>query len=231
MSLSLTEGWNKIWKSTPYGGAIKRLTRTEEKLKNLREGGLEFFPGQKVLDTGCGDGTTLLELVKSEGIIPSGVDISHAAWLKAVQKMQKAGIEADIKRGDVRKLLFPNNQFDLILSWGVIEHFLDYELAIKEAHRTLKPGGILNLVQPHKYSLRHLKMLSLKIRGRWDFGLQINFSGPFLKKVLLRNGFSRVRYFVRPYIGSSDLINNLDTFFYRLTGISGYYLYVIAKKY
>lgn len=45
------------------------------------------------------------------------------------------------------KLLYPDNYFDAVTLWFVIEHLRNPESAIKEFYRVLKPGGILLLAQ------------------------------------------------------------------------------------
>lgn len=51
--------------------------------------------------------------------------------------------EANIRNEDLRKLTFPDENFDCILSFSVFEHIPDYIDALKECYRCLKFGGYL----------------------------------------------------------------------------------------
>lgn len=54
--------------------------------------------------------------------------------------------------GDVTHLDHPADTFDAILSFEVLEHVPNYEAALSEFSRTLKPGGYLILTAPFEQS-------------------------------------------------------------------------------
>ena len=45
--------------------------------------------------------------------------------------------------GDVARLPFPKNSFDVVTSIAAFEHFLEIPLVVKEIHRVLRPGGLI----------------------------------------------------------------------------------------
>lgn len=57
---------------------------------------------------------------------------------------------------DITRSSLPSHSFDLVLCTEVIEHIKESVSAIKEMHRLLKPGGILILSTPQKYSTLEL---------------------------------------------------------------------------
>lgn len=71
-----------------------------------------------------------------------GVDISKEV-VKLARKNFKNRIDtAHFRVGDIRKLPFKKNSFDVVFSFGTIEHIRENQQAVQEAFRVLKPGGI-----------------------------------------------------------------------------------------
>lgn len=103
------------------------------------------YPSQKqnltILDIGCGTGALLKEI----GVYGEchGLDFSQ----KAVDFCKKRGI-SNVGVGDVVKISYPNNTFDIVLALDIIEHVEDDQKAISEIHRVLKPGGIAIVTAP-----------------------------------------------------------------------------------
>lgn len=126
-----------------------------EKLSNvtgstLRPGGLDLTwellkicqlePGSMILDMGCGHGTTLALLDKL-GHCPYGVDISTMLLGKAMHVVPKA----ILARASADKTPFSEAFFDMTLAECVLSLMSPPEDMLKEAHRVLKPNGLLGL--------------------------------------------------------------------------------------
>lgn len=226
----LANNWNKVWAGSRYSNHNLRISRSTDKIRTLTCNGVPFFKGCKVLDAGCGDATTLLLLKKKFGIDAFGIDISAEALKKAAYYSKKAGEAVRLIEADTRVIPFQSNFFDVILSWGVIEHFDNYELAITEFNRLLKPGGTLNLIQPNKLSFGGLQRKYLEFTGRWESGSQIEFSGKFLSKVLARNSFYNIRYFAVPASPDMGFVHRTDCLINNVFKNWGHYLFVLADK-
>lgn len=82
-----------------------------------------------------------------------GVDISKEVVKLARKKFAKRTDIKKFKVGDIRKLPFKDNYFDIIVSLGTIEHIRENALAVKEAYRVLKPGGIFVSGVNNKFDL------------------------------------------------------------------------------
>ncbi len=96
-----------------------------------------------ILDVGTSSGTNL-RMLKSLGFTNfKGVDISPLAAQIAKDK----GL-GNVDIGDICKLPYPDNQFDLILATDIIEHVDDDLLALQELRRVLKPHGTILLTVP-----------------------------------------------------------------------------------
>ena len=130
--------------------------------------------GDKILDLGCGNGR-LYELLKNKPIDYYGIDNSEK--LIEIAKSRYPNINFQV--ADALNLPFPENFFDKVVSVAVFHHIPSKDLRLqflKEIKRTLKPGGILILVNWSlntwkRFSL-FLKYAFLKILGKstLDFG-------------------------------------------------------------
>ncbi|MBE7680096.1 putative arsinothricin biosynthesis methyltransferase ArsM [Paenibacillus sp. P13VS] len=102
---------------------------------------------QRILDIGCGMGTTLLSLVEShkQGKQFIGVDFSEKMIARAREKSTQLPDGFRKKMGffvaDVQSLPYMDGQFDLIYSECVLNLVPDRIKAIQEITRVLAPGG------------------------------------------------------------------------------------------
>lgn len=123
--------------------ALKRRVQ-----KIIRE--LEIKPGEKVLDSGCGDGLYLKTIRELGPYRVFGFDLN---W-KSLRLARGYSSTVPLVQGNLCSLPFQNNTFDKIFSTEVIEHVPDDRLALKELYRVLKPKGTLILTVPnHNYPL------------------------------------------------------------------------------
>ena len=97
-----------------------------------------------VLDVGCGEG----ELARH---LPSGawrgVDPSSAMLARA---------PGPAVRADARELPFPDRSFDSVALLYVLYHLREPERALAEAHRVLRPGGLLAVAAPSRHDAPEL---------------------------------------------------------------------------
>jgi len=119
----------------------------------------------KIIEAGCGLGRWVIFLSK-KGYNILGVD----NFKGAIERAKQFDNLLRLKIADVRKLPFKNEEFDVYLSFGVVEHFEKGPIdALKEAKRVLKKGGVIILETPHDNFLRRVKRLVgllLRIRKR-----------------------------------------------------------------
>lgn len=99
-------------------------------------------PGERVLDVGCGCGTTTLafgEAVGTDGHV-RGIDISRPMLAEAQQRGEGTGnlsfVAADAGRYD-----FSSETYDLLASRFGVMFFPDPKLAFANLHRALAEGG------------------------------------------------------------------------------------------
>jgi ubiquinone/menaquinone biosynthesis C-methylase UbiE len=102
--------------------------------------------GERVIDIGCGSGTTVLELAARVG--PTGyvlgADVSKPSVEKARERITAAGVQqAEIMLCDVSTHTFPANSFDLVFSRFGVMFFADPVAAFANIHKAMKSDGRL----------------------------------------------------------------------------------------
>lgn len=101
----------------------------------------------KVLDVGCGRGVLLTPLA-DRGFQVYGVEINESA----IQGSDpRAEIRIASRLGDAA---YPDEFFDEIIIWHVLEHVEDPSHTIEECRRILRPGGRLIVAVPNFSSLQ-----------------------------------------------------------------------------
>jgi ubiquinone/menaquinone biosynthesis C-methylase UbiE len=118
----------------------------------------------RLLDIGCGFGEIDVLLAQNTDFNIIGCDISELALRNARENVEKMNLSNRVKieQGDVYKLKYPDNFFDVVLSFGYVSA-ATYIGAQKEVVRVLKPGGILicdfiHCLSPYKlfYTLKRI---------------------------------------------------------------------------
>ncbi|MCB8921206.1 MAG: class I SAM-dependent methyltransferase [Ardenticatenaceae bacterium] len=109
----------------------------------------EVQPGMRVLDVGCGRGEILRHCM-ALGIEAYGIDYAQAAAVMSRDVINTAradeempSVTAGVCLSDAKFLPFPNNYFDRVLMFDVVEHLYPWELheAMLDVRRVLKRNG------------------------------------------------------------------------------------------
>lgn len=100
---------------------------------------IKSHPAGRVIDLGCGTGTNVITLAKA-GWQVTGIDFAIRAIQMAKRKTKDAGINADLRVGDVTKLNL-DWQFDLALDIGCFHGVEDRAAYLDQLTRILVPGG------------------------------------------------------------------------------------------
>lgn len=97
----------------------------------------------KILDIGCSGGLLIKFLAHKGFLNIYGIDISE----NAIDLCKERGIK-NVKVMDGTKLLFNDNEFDLVIASDVLEHIEEDSAALLEWYRVLKPNGKLIVMVP-----------------------------------------------------------------------------------
>jgi len=128
--------WNK---------AAKKYAKMPIKDKEGYEATLEqtrshLNKDDKVLEIGCGTGTTALKLSQDVNHITA---IDYSIEMIEIAKGKEQQVEnVDFIQSDLTTDQFANNSFDAILAFNLIHLLQDPEQDIQRLSKLLKPGGI-----------------------------------------------------------------------------------------
>ena len=114
---------------------------------------MQLKPNSKFLDLGCGEGRHCFGAYMSEEIDVFGFDMSLSDVGKAKENFDQFNENTSTKScnfgvTDAKKLPFKDNTFDFIICSEVLEHIIDYQSALSEINRILKPEGKLAVSVP-----------------------------------------------------------------------------------
>jgi SAM-dependent methyltransferase len=182
------------------GSSIKAWQRMMEpvfkKAANLIQ---QYKEKGELLDVGSGFGFFLSEM-KNRGWDVTGIEISQKAMDYA-----RDVLGLTIHPGPLEKANFPDNYFDAVTGFYVIEHLPYPMVFLRECHRILKPGGLLLLRYPHTTPIKNLLQI-FGIKNRlYDLPAHLSdFSPKMIQRCLERIGFGKCQHLIGGYTFPGD---------------------------
>jgi len=154
----------------------------------------------RLLDVGTGFGFFLVEM-KKRGWEAAGVDISQKAMDYA-----RDVLGLTILPGPLEKADFPDNHFDAVTAFYVVEHLSHPMAFLRECYRILKPGGLLLLRYPHTTPTKNLLQF-FGIKNRlYDLPAHLSdFSPKMIQQCLEKIGFEKYQHLIGGYTLPGDL--------------------------
>ena len=124
-----------------YRGPLEVLPRL---LAASRSRWLEKASGRTghVLEVGCGRGTLLQEL-RSRGWTVMGTELNEGA-----ARFAREAHGLDVRTVPITELELASGSLDAVIFWHVLEHLEEPGIALDEAARLLRPGGVLLVAVP-----------------------------------------------------------------------------------
>ncbi len=108
--------------------------------------------GKRVLEIGVGLGADHQQFA-SAGADLFGIDLTARAIEHTRRRLAAFSLNSTLSVGDAERLVFNENEFDVVYSWGVLHHSPDTPKTVSEVWRILKPGGTARVMIYHTWSL------------------------------------------------------------------------------
>jgi len=154
-AMSLKKSVRDFWDQASCGEALylsncdQEGYRAQAKARYRLEGYM-IFPfarfreskGQSVLEVGVGLGADHQQYAQA-GAKLTGIDLTDRAVEHTRRRLHLFGYNSDPTTGDAENLVFPDQSFDVVYSWGVLHHSPDTHMSVQEFYRVLKWGGWL----------------------------------------------------------------------------------------
>ena len=140
--------------------------------------------------------TRLLQWLEDQGARTFGVDLSAVTTERARRNFVRDGYRPRFAEADIVALPFAAARFDLVYTMGTIEHIAEYEQALAEIHRVLKPGGLAIIGVPYRWDpfLRPLIAWLLQRLDRYPYSPERSFSATHLRALVARSGLRVVSH-------------------------------------
>lgn len=135
---------------------------------------------QRALEVGCGSGGASLFLHDRYAYAVTLVDLSDEALNLARRNFRQNSVRPEVPaaflKADACSLPFPAGAFDLVMSFGLLEHFPDIAAPIAEQMRVLRTGGLFFAdVVTGRFSVDSFSRFPARVkralgglwRGRW----------------------------------------------------------------
>jgi len=187
--------YDQVW-NTGLEAGIEELGDDEMSLQFINA--IELLrQSDTILEIGCGSGNLCNELIQLGFKNIIGTDISNAALNYGHQKYE----HLDLRLMDATCLEFPDNTFEAVLSFDLVEHIPAVNCHLAEVYRVLKPGGKYLFQTPNLFS--NAIFCTIKFRGfswrKYHPSLQTYWG---LRRRLLDLGFTSVTFERMPFLSS-----------------------------
>ncbi len=117
----------------------------------------------RALEVGYGAGAVQIALAGGVSEL-HGIDLdADASQVTESLKIRKC--RSSLRQGNVYDLPYENEFFDLVVSFSVFEHLKEYDRALSQVVRVLKPGGLFLLGMPAVNKMMEAGFYAIGTRG------------------------------------------------------------------
>ena len=182
---TLSLGMDNIWRKI----AIKKLSNNPATILDIATGTADFA----------------ISASKYTNATITGIDISQGMLDVGVDKIAKKGLtdRIDLQLADSENLPFKENSYDAITAGFGVRNFENLNKGLSEMHRTLKPGGVVAILEPSEPTYFPLKQL---------YKLYFHHILPFVGGIISKdkNAYSYLPDSVSAFPSGNDFLIELD---------------------
>lgn len=135
-----------------------------------------------VLEIGCGSGAMAAEILRRcPDVRMTATDFDDAMVDVARRRLRAFGDRASVRQADAAALPFDDQSFDFVVTFIMLHHVINWEAALAEIARVLRPGGALvgydlvgdgtgQVINGHDHGTRRMQLHELREHlGRTPF--------------------------------------------------------------
>ena len=135
--------------------AKKATAKSKRSLQRVRKVKSRFITSGRWLDIGCSAGF-VVKSAKENGFDAFGVDVEPWGINYGKTRLQLENLVS----GTIEDQNYPDNYFNVVSLYDVIEHVPDLNLLVKELKRILRGNGVIHVITPDIGHWRVSKTLS-----------------------------------------------------------------------
>lgn len=145
--LSSVEHWESEWK----GRRVRPFTTASYYDRRVHQIFAQaLHPGDRIVEIGCGSSRWLRYFDEHWHAEVWGIDYSPSGHQQAQAQMDSEEKKRRILSGDFfAENALPRGYFDVVYSWGFVEHFSDVPFVLRRCAGLLRPGGRIITVIPN----------------------------------------------------------------------------------
>lgn len=98
--------------------------------------------GKRVLEVGCGRGVGIEILLRLGAAHVTGFDLDPKMVVLALARLIQYGDRVRVFAGDAESIDAPEASIDAVVDYGILHHVPNWQKALQEIARVLKPGGV-----------------------------------------------------------------------------------------
>lgn len=139
--------WDAVWQfpikaRLPSRLNVNVLNVTRLLRKHVR-------PGSRYIEIGCAPGKMLAWVASVLKAEATGLDYSESGTARCRKLFDALGLKVDLYHDDFFHHHLPPASFDVVASFGVIEHFNDAIPVVRKHIDLVKPGGVALIAVPN----------------------------------------------------------------------------------
>ena len=189
--------WSEVWKNAELQSALNLSSNSLNNYPNKILFNLfrRIFKGLNtsnldLLEIGCGNSVLLPALHKEFGFKITGLDYSEFGCKQTEKILERDQVKGEIILGDAfnppSELI---EKFDVVCSFGVVEHFEDTAATLKAFAKFLKPGGILITSIPN---MKGATGLLHKLMNRPVYDIHVPLDKQDMRLAISKAGLSEI---------------------------------------